>query len=333
MNNKRNIDSPYLSDVISNKRLLPRYLYKHRNFNNKYDVNTLIEKKIWLSEANKFDDPTESTIEYEYNKSDFRKFYDKNFINLFLFLLEQNNIEYSASRAEIESFKKECFTNDGKLIKSKFKKIFIDKGADSIKIKEVINKIEEIRNYFLQQNEVDARNHIKTFLKKINDSIAKVYTSCSFTECNNNQRMWAGYSNYHTGFLIEYDVELMAEDIKKSFVEIKYGNKPEINIFDIVMLEYYNENNIIPNEFINDFVNNLITKDIEWKDQKEWRFIPHQMPEGKTNFPFINAIYLGYKIEPENRDIILTISKNENYKIYNQIKDSITGKMIYERIK
>src|SRR5690554_1434914 len=171
VNNKRNIDTPYLSDVIPNKRPLPRYLYKHRSFNNEYDVNMLKEKKIWLSEANKFDDPTESTLEYEYNKSDFRKFYDKNFINLFLFLLEQNNIEYSASRAEIESFKKECFTKDGKLIKSRFKKFFIDKGADSIKIKEVLNVIEKIKSSFLQQSEVEARNHIKTFLKKINDSV------------------------------------------------------------------------------------------------------------------------------------------------------------------
>lgn len=331
--NKYNLNSPFLSDVLLNDTPTPRYLYKHRYFDRDgYHIDALKKKSIWLSKANKYDDPTESTLEYRFGKKDFRYFYKNNFNQMFLYLLTENNIKTDITEDELEEFKNSCFTSLGRFKENKFVNYVESQGVEKQKIKDMLNKMNEIKKSILQRSEIEVSKQMNKSFESVNNALAEVYISCSFTECNNNQQMWAQYSNNHEGFLIEYDTRKLNSDELKSISKIRYGEKPKINIFDLIMLKIYDENNTIPKTFITDFVGNLLTKNKDWEGQKEWRLIPYGKEEGLLHFPYISSIYLGNKISDENKNKILDIAKKENYKVYVLVKDSITGKMIYEQL-
>jgi len=165
----------------------------------------------------------------------------------------------------------------------------------------------------------------------LNNKLAEVYITCSFSEDKNNNQMWAQYSNNHSGFIIEYDTNLLDENTKKAFSKIIYGEKPKINIFDLLMMGHYHDKNI-PETFAKDLVLNLLTKSNEWSSQKEWRLIPYQETERLFKFPYISGIYLGNKISKENENYMINLAKTNNYKIYKLVKDSVIGEMVYKEI-
>lgn len=331
--NQNNINSPFLSDFIENKKPLPKYLYKYRYFDEKgYHVDALLNESIWLSNANNLDDPIESTLKYRYQKKDFRNFYNDNFIDLFKFILEENNIKYDVSDKEFNEFKDSCFTKNAKLKKNEFITYFQNKGVETKKIKKILRTIDEYKKIIFSKPESEVSNYINGQLMNLNTKLGELFITCSFSEDKNNNQMWAQYSNNHSGFIIEYDTNLLNEKTRKSFSKIIYGEKPKINIFDLLMMGYYNYNNSIPESFAKDLVLNLLTKSNEWSSQQEWRLIPFQETERLFKFPYISGIYLGNKISKENENYMINLAKTNNYKIYKLVKDSVIGEMVYKKI-
>lgn len=328
MSNKKYPDSPYLTDIIPNDNPVPKYLYKHRFFDEKgHHIDALKKKSIWLADATTLDDPSEAIFQYRYKESDLANFYKNNITDLYLYILKAYKINHAVTKEEIEEFKNFCFTARGRLIKEKFYTFFEAKGVNKEDSFKFLNIIEKYKREIIR-DKLNLEFFKKSF-ENMNNALGKTYISCSFTECKMNQQMWAQYSNHHSGFLIEYDISSLDKENIKFFSKIKYDNKPEFSIFEFLMLFSHQNDTDILETLAPKLANTLLTKDLEWVTQKEWRFIPFSKKSGLMEFPYISAIYLGHKITKENREIILGIAKSENYKVYDLVRDSIDGKMKY----
>ncbi|MBB6068183.1 DUF2971 domain-containing protein [Methanococcus maripaludis] len=134
---------------------------------------------------------------------------------------------------------------------------------------------------------------------------------CCFSELNDSKLMWSHYADSHKGFCIEYDFknEHTDEELKQNLFPVLYREE----LFDIV-----------PYGLKNDDLNPLIEiylamfKEISWKYEQEWRLI---FPMGKSESfsrrgPTISAIYLGAKIDEENKQKLIEIARAKDIDVY-----------------
>ena len=130
--------------------------------------------------------------------------------------------------------------------------------------------------------------------------------------------MWSHYANSHKGFCIEYTVP---RDLTTSSQIVN-------NIFPVIysqvrvsVLEQCVDFSLTPR--LSDsalweiYKNGLLTKSMDWSYQNEWRLISYDSllsdsGEYKCRFFPISKIYLGNKMDRENRLRIIDICKAKN---------------------
>ena len=71
------------------------------------------------------------------------------------------------------------------------------------------------------------------------------------------------------------------------------------------------------------------TKSKDWSFQDEWRLFGK--PETKTTIP-INAVYVGVNATEANRDLIIKISKEKGFKVYQQLNDCESTDIEFEKL-
>lgn len=142
------------------------------------------------------------------------------------------------------------------------------------------------------------------------------------SESNDSILMWSHYADSHKGFCIGY-----------------IGNE----VFD------YNKNNLFPvfyseaNPQISDsalgFDNAglyaILRKDKQWKYEKEWRIIIEtKQVNGGENLllPKAKAIYLGARMNMEDKKHVISIGESKNMDIYESVLDTYRGKLVFKRV-
>ena len=78
----------------------------------------------------------------------------------------------------------------------------------------------------------------------------------------------------------------------------------------------------------------LHTKTLQWIGEEEWRFII-PIDQAKYNaipFDFAKSIYLGENIEPEWKERLISIAKEQNLKIYQRQLNRTKSKWIYSEV-
>ena len=158
-----------------------------------------------------------------------------------------------------------------------------------------------------QNNDTDeASEVIDKFDKELNEwtnNIVRV--GCLGTEYK-NKLMWSHYADSHTGFCIEYD-----------FNNIKWEN---LLVYPLPVL-YSKERPLIPyyiwggkdiEKVKKELMIGLLTKDIVWSYENEWRYIISKQDKTELVMPPISCIYLGANIENDNKIKIMNIAKKFN---------------------
>ena len=118
--------------------------------------------------------------------------------------------------------------------------------------------------------------------------------------------MWSHYADSHTGFCIEYD-----------FNNIKWENLlvyplPVLYSKERPLIPYYNWGGKDIEKAKKDLMIGLLTKDIVWSYENEWRFIISKQDKTELVMPPISCIYLGANIENDNKIKIMNIAKKFN---------------------
>lgn len=265
--------------ALKNKHL-PSSIFKYRNFyiNEKniiYSLENLENQTVHLSNPNDFNDPYDSSfiINEEHTIMDMG---EEITINHFIQILEAVK----------------NFTNSG--------------GKETIKKMEekVGNLDEHIEKY---KGYLEIINLVDEHEENLVNTTKNIIKICSFSERNDSLLMWSHYSGQHTGFCIEYNIELLSE-------------------FDKLRLELYpiNYSDKLYKAPINNLFNHILSatyKSLEWDYEDEWRLIVIDEKNSEYLMPKPKAIYLGSKISDENKDKILKIVEHQNIPIYQMVLD------------
>lgn len=138
--------------------------------------------------------------------------------------------------------------------------------------------------------------------------------------CTNykNKLMWSHYADSHKGFCIEYDYsDLVVDDHTVLPLPVIYSDERPLISWKAAL------NNTPENveEAVVQFTKGLLTKDNIWSYENEWRILIKAKDVPDIPMTHISCVYLGASISDENRNAILQIAKEKNYKVKQMVVD------------
>ncbi|ARK12189.1 DUF2971 domain-containing protein [Fibrella sp. ES10-3-2-2] len=276
-------------------------LYKYRD--NSDNTNKIFEtKKIWLSNAEGLNDPFECTIQE----------------------IAQDYINSQVStlmRAHVEGF----LTTALRSIEKKDSNLFYGMSPKATKefLAKFRNKTPEeqhkaTREFIFRKTGREISNPRETF-----ENFDKQLNSVgifSMSETDNNQLMWAHYSNSSKGIALGFDSEPNFKlSNNEHCLKVTYSDTlPQFNRtgFNLEVEFYADGKNIQKIALIDEtFRQAISTKPTCWEYEKEWRYI--EETSGLFDFPGkLNEIIFGLKCPiPERKKYIDLIENNFDYEI------------------
>ncbi len=196
----------------------------------------------------------------------------------------------------------------------------------------LVNNIVELKRISVKNEDISSDLLYSIFERYLN--IIKLYRnyesasriSC-FTTKKDNMLMWSHYANGHRGFCIEYsskfDTSFDYVDWCLKLFPVIYSDKMEDFTDDFV--DNYFRDSLNDSYIKNLYYKVLLSKDIKWCYENEFRlikFLDLKDPIEKEaynsgigikfeTFP-IKSVYLGYKMENEQKDYIINLIKEKN---------------------
>jgi hypothetical protein len=163
------------------------------------------------------------------------------------------------------------------------------------------------------------------FYQEVNQKIiefAKEDRIFCLSEAHDNLLMWAHYTNDHTGVVIRFQCIPELNTATCAAKPVIYSNKlPLLTIED-----FFKGEKFVKEYILNDM---LLIKSLDWEHEREWRLILKQQDKTK-DFDLrgvfekeIDAIFLGCRMDVNNKKILLDIVKNKrmNIKVFESFKD------------
>lgn len=167
------------------------------------------------------------------------------------------------------------------------------------------NKLKEVVDNNTEKYTIDLYKSLENELAKIRKSLT---VSC-FSEVNNSSLMYSHYADGHKGLCLEFKV------IDNSFYDVLFpvqypDNYPAVRFFkhDLqVMMD-----------------SQLLTKQPEWRYEKEWRIIKVDNPNNYQKFPLeiLTGIIFGLRTSDADITMIKELTKHRvpNLKYYKCVK-------------
>ena len=135
----------------------------------------------------------------------------------------------------------------------------------------------------------------------------------SLSQNYDNELLWAYYANGHTGFTIEYDIDILKESLNHNqYFKVIYDfsvdyvlniPKPNMSVFEkentILMLKTY-----------------LGSKSLSWQHEKEYRLIVEGIGLFDIDYRSVTGIYFGCKMEEGEIDFIMEKLKGRGLSYY-----------------
>lgn len=302
------------------KRIMPLRLYKYfPNLENidkntgksvNYSIQALEDNTVFLQTPTAFDDVYDSDIYIEYSTYErlrLIKYCKRCGLNV-----NENEPLETIGDALTKTLYNYYITNNN------FDKVFDIKPS---------SEIENLTNQVFLKNVIIELNKTHDFRKAVANALQSEYAdyisslkntfriSC-FATTPYSQLMWGGsYANCHRGFCIEYTV----------LPDVKEYDELYFNLFPVIycktrpdttakLVEFIDKN--ITEEALWDiYFNGILRKSIDWFFQNEWRLLlPFRRDNDNYNVKFfpITKVYLGNRMEAENRKKIIEICNQKN---------------------
>lgn len=265
---------------------LPNSLFKYREFDKDgYSVRNFQNDSLWLSSADKFNDPYDS-----------------------FFMLSQEPLESAIWRESKERIK-----------------AFLSEKQQPILTSDDVDRHESLSDLMQRACQKDKNISPKLILalreawgqiwedfcvNKFRPKIQAGMKVCSLSETNTSMVMWRYYSNNHSGFCIEYD--LIAT--KTTDAQLIYMVYPVIYVDELPdMATLLVGGNPLMAAIA------ALHKSVEWSYEREWRFI---FPSGSSQKSFnmrapkIKAVYLGMAIDSKAKEQMISIAKEKRIAVY-----------------
>ena len=134
-----------------------------------------------------------------------------------------------------------------------------------------------------------------------------------FSTSATNLPMWYHYTNKRTGICLEYSTDDITDTYQRnSLFPVKYIDQ----LPDMTYMLAHRENPILAMP-----VFMTIHKLKDWSYENEWRILIKATDVSDIPMPRVSCVYLGASISDENRNAILQIAKEKNYKVKQMVVD------------
>jgi hypothetical protein len=125
--------------------------------------------------------------------------------------------------------------------------------------------------------------------------------------------LWAYYASGHSGFAIEYDIDILNESLNHNrYFQFIYGfdvrYSANIPIADVSVLQGKN--------LIDTLGIYLGTKSLSWKHEQEYRLIVEGKGLFEIDYRAVTGIYFGYKMKDSEIDFIMNEFKGRSLNYY-----------------
>ena len=159
------------------------------------------------------------------------------------------------------------------------------------------------------------KESIVRFQKPTRD-LARMFRVGSLTTELKSNLMWAHYADSHRGFCVEYDFKDI--DVKQYLTHpmpVIYSDLRPQFPYELLLKEIKERNGEHFEELRKEILLALLTKDVAWKYENEWRIVMDARNANLIKMPPVSCIYLGVSISDENRKKILDIAKEKGYPV------------------
>lgn len=168
----------------------------------------------------------------------------------------------------------------------------------------------------------------------------------SFTECENDLKMWSQYADSYAGMCVEYDMSKIDDILIYHLFPITYANTridDEKLKFALRHLEKRVKNEPFDEFFLQNIASLFLVKPKCWENEKEWRIlfswlhlnfqadevldceedeeILYSYDKQIISFPYAKAVYMGPKMPKHIKDHISEIADKLHIVAYEMILD------------
>jgi len=270
---------------------IPSKLYKYYSFS-EYNKKNLLDKTIWLSFPEKFNDPYDCALTYS--------------------IMDLFKHGFSSELQDIFSNE---WHSDEKLTGEEKKQILDSEDTLSSFMDTILNKNDEIKSNHREEIKNGLYNYIHSSIyemfKPLSDINKKSMVISCFSELNDSMLMWSHYASYHKGFCLEYDFSLLpTSDIRTQLLYPVIYQDALLNVTEYLQVD--NVKNIFS-------VRAAITKSKEWEYEKEWRIIApfgFGVKEMAWSVPSPKSIFADSKIENDNYTFLKEYAEENNINLY-----------------
>ena len=180
-----------------------------------------------------------------------------------------------------------------------------------------IDQIIRLSNTLQPENKENAKK-AEEMLNLAKDALAQKLNETFKIGClatsPKNRLMWSHYADGHKGFCIEYDFKNAPKDLLP--LPVIYSQKRPLIPWEMAL----DQSAETKSKCILQMIIGLLTKDKEWEYEDEWRLLLSSSENSNINIP-ISAIYLGAKINKENKKIVVEICNRQNIPLNQMIID------------
>jgi Protein of unknown function (DUF2971) len=298
---------------------LPKSLYKFFP-PTIYSLVSLENRTLYLATTNDFNDPFDSYVGIE------RLTYIKTYV-----LKELKRRELIASVA----------TND-QLSEEEYWKLFYSHSKDEdvgflSERKQFIGEWFRIihqksHDFYMIVNGLwcDAHRECTEKISDIRNAPFRITCFSNFAddeELGKNTTMWSHYADNHRGFCVKYSLNFSDSPnqsiIKCGLYKVMYSSRiSKASPREVMKLKYDDNYELKVNAYLAKTIYRaLITKAKFWNYEKEWRLILGKenfdiLNDGSISFPFIEAVYLGCKMESALQQHIVRFAHANNIPVY-----------------
>ena len=305
------------ADDFSMLEHCPKKFYKYCRFDEEHHYLDALEKQfLYLNPLNNMDDQFEGTLSIDISgKEDYIK--NKYFKKIIKKEFKNKDKEYE----KLIKISDDCETYNETVNK------IIEIARKEGKEEEIIKIQKKIDN-------IDFKKLLKEFLSLIFNNNKK-FGASSLCEVNNSQIMWQMYGDNYKGFIVEYSVDKNDTVFLKRLFPVVYKENRSFNPIELFLKillkpsedDYHKQ---LIRKFI---IKSLVTKNKEWKIQKEWRVI--EKAGDTIESPKITGVYLCTKGKENDKEYqknlseVLRIQEKLGFNIYDCYFDYEETKLKY----
>ena len=162
---------------------------------------------------------------------------------------------------------------------------------------------------------VSLKESVIKFQKPSRD-LTRLFRIGSLTTELKSNLMWAHYADSHRGFCVEYDFKDV--DVNQYLTHpmpVLYSNLRPQFPYELWLKETEERNGEHFEKLRKEILLALLTKDVAWEYENEWRIVMDARNSNAIKMPPISCVYLGVAISNENRKLILDIAKEKGFPV------------------